>query len=84
MPPRWVVCCCGEHGTVSVQGVGERSRVFGAGSVVDLNEVVVPATEQAPAQTMGDALERYLSLFKDQAPSAHEAPPIIRDFPAEE
>ena len=60
--PRWAVCRCGEGGTVTVQGAGDRSRTFAAGSRVDLDAVIVPAT----GQTMAEALEKYLHLFEEE------------------
>ena len=60
---KMAICRCGEGGTVSVQGI-ERSRMMSAGSRVDLDEVLVPATADRQAQTLKQALGHYLSLFE--------------------
>lgn len=56
--PRWAICRCGEGGSISVQGAGEKSRTIGRGMRVDLDDVVIPG------QTLGDALGKYLALFE--------------------
>ena len=72
--PRYAICRCGEHGSVNVQGPGVRSRSFGRGARADLDEVVLPASEDRKAVTLADALGRYVELFEVEKPAASAAP----------
>ena len=65
---KMAICRCGENGTISIQGAGERSRMFRAGDSVDLDEIIVQETKDRPAQTVGDALGRYASMFELDKP----------------
>ena len=81
--PKWAICRCGEGGTVSVQGAGDKSRTIGKDSRVDLDEVMVPATGDRPAQTMKDALGIYINLFELEPevkkPSQRQQKPLADD-----
>lgn len=52
---------------------GEQSRQIVGGAIVDLDEVVVPAREDRPAETLADLLGPHVALFA----SAVVAPPEI-------
>ena len=56
---KWATCICGPHGTITIQGIGEKSRMYRAGDRIDLEEVIRP-----DGQTMGEAVGKYIVLFR--------------------
>lgn len=69
-------CRVGDGGSVSVQSPGY-GRVFGPGSEADLDEIVVPAAGQRPAQTLADALGKRLELFPEVIDAPGPRPLVV-------
>jgi hypothetical protein len=61
-----VICVLPEGGSINVQ-FADGGRTFRSGDAVDLDQVIVPATKDRPAETWRDALGAHLSAFAEQA-----------------
>jgi hypothetical protein len=76
---RRAVCKVAPGSTVNVQS-REYGRTIRHGEEVDLDQIVVPAEGDKPAQTLGDALSKDLELFdvSGEPPAPTEAAPAAR------